>query len=166
MDVGVHEGLQSTAVNEHGEHCPGESQDQDEQINRKTATTEISDLKVGPIHLTLEAGNGFEADIGLTLAFVFQLAHMNFDGIVPAGISQLSDPFINPGGSVIVLFQKIVDDLVVGRQNTFLALTFLVLGRLPLLNVFFNRIAMNANFSGNAKKWLQYSGMDGQFRAE
>jgi len=74
---------------------------------------------------------------------------MEFDGIVSAGIPQLPDPFINPGGAVIVLFQKIVDYLVIGCQNAFLALTFLVLGRLPLLNVFFNRIAMNANFSGN-----------------
>ena len=131
-------------------HRPGESQDQDEQINRETATTEISDLKVGPIHLPLEAGNGFESDIGLSLEFVFKFAHMEFDGIVPAGIPQLSDPFINPCGSVIVLFQKIVDDLIVGRQNTFLSLTFL-LRRLPLLNVFFNRIAMNARFLAMAR---------------
>jgi hypothetical protein len=37
MDVGVHEGLQGAAVDEHGKHGPGKSQDQDEQVNRKAA---------------------------------------------------------------------------------------------------------------------------------
>lgn len=49
---------------------------------------------------------------------------MEFDGIVSAGIPQLPDPIVNPGDALIVLFKKIVDDLVVGRQNTLPALTF------------------------------------------
>lgn len=72
VDMDVHEGLQVAAVDEHGKHGPGESQDQDEQINRETAAAvEIGHLEVCPVHLTLETGNRLEADIGFALEFVF-----------------------------------------------------------------------------------------------
>ena len=106
-------------------------------------------MEVGPVHLALETGNRLKTDVSLALEFLLQLTDMDFDGIISAGISQLPDPVVDPGSAVIVLFQEIIDDLVVGRQNTLFALTFLVLGRLPLMDVLFDRIAMNAKFSGN-----------------
>ncbi|WP_155315542.1 hypothetical protein [Desulfosarcina alkanivorans] len=96
--------------------------------------------------VALEAGDGLETDVSLALEFLLQLTHMDFDGIVLAGIPQLLDPIVNPGGAVIVVFQEIIDDLVVRRQNALPALTFLVLRCLPLMDVLFNRIAVNCVF--------------------
>lgn len=91
----------------------------------------------------------FEADVGLALIFLFHLTNVIFYDFISSGISQLLDPFINPGGAVIVLFQEIVDDLVVRDQNALFPLSLLVLGRLLRLNVLFNRVSMNTQFSGN-----------------
>ena len=35
-----------------------------------------------------------------------------FDRVISTGIARLLDPFINPGGGLIILVQEIIDDLI------------------------------------------------------
>ena len=90
----------------------------------------VCHLEVGPVHLALETGDSFKADVGLAPAFLFYLADMELDGIVAACIPKLPDPFVDPGGAVIVLLQEVVNGLVVRGKNAFPALAAVVLGRL------------------------------------
>jgi len=64
----------------------------------------------------------------LALASPFNFPDLILYGSVFAGIPQLLDPLVDPRGTVVVFFKKVVNDLIVRGEDAFPALGFLVPG--------------------------------------
>jgi hypothetical protein len=107
LHMGIHEALKVAYRNQFGIHGPGKAQNQ----NKQKHSGGTVHLKVGPVHLALQAGNRFETNEGLATVLILDLSNTMLDRIVTAAVAKIFDLVENPGGAVIILLQPILDEL-------------------------------------------------------
>ena len=111
-DMAVHEGLQSTVLDELDVHGSGKAKEHDKDIDSARLALGIGDLEVAPVNLGLQAGLRLKPSISYLALLLLDGSNITSERPIAAGVAKLPDPLQDPGGLVIVLIQKALDNRV------------------------------------------------------
>ena len=148
-DVAVQERLQRAAVHELDIVGPAEAQDQHEDEDRGSSPAGLLDLEVPPVELGLLPWLGLEPDVGQSALLGLDRPDEALHRVIAAAIAPVLELIEDPGGLVVVHFQKVPDGLFVGRQDGVLPLVLPILGEVGAFQMLLDRRAVKAELPGD-----------------
>lgn len=146
--MAIHEGFQCAAFDILDIHGPGIAQNHGKGRHRFGAPVRVADLKVAKINLGLQARFRFEPDIGQAAALFLERPDTIAQGCVAAGVAHSLEPVEDPGHLVVVLGDKILDNLAEGVKHRGATFDPGVFGNVLGLEVLFDGVAVDAKFPG------------------
>ena len=148
VGMAIHEGFQGAAFDILDIHGPGKTQDHGKGMHRFGASVRVADLIIAEINLGLQARFRFEADIRQATALFLERPDTISQGGVAAGVAHSLEPVEDPGHLVVVLGDKVLDDLAEGVEYRGAALVLDVFRNVPGLEVLFDGVAVDPQFPG------------------